>query len=125
MRLENKLNKKCEKGCKGKILDKNQGVYCRHIEEQMPKPSRASIDAFNFGSRIENLSVGSKKVLSEKGIETVLIKHGFNQNEVDLFMNKVYGYKRGKKWISPHNMDSHWSKMVKKIRRLGKGIFNG
>lgn len=123
--LRNKLKARCNKTCKGIILDKERGIYCKHIERKMPKASRNSIDAFSFGSRIDNMADNKKNISSEDEIEKALIDKGFDNNEIDLFFNKVYGYTRGKKWLNKHNMDAHWSKLVKRIKRLGKGIFYG
>lgn len=117
--------KSCKKDCKGLIVDKDKGIYCRHLEAKLPTMARASKVSRNYN--IENFPETNKARSSESKILLKLIKHGLDPHEVELIMLRYVENKTVKEivkeqgWLSLNSCNYHLRKALNKLR---DGKFN-
>ncbi len=119
--------KPCEKNCKGQILSKTKGVYCDHIEKELPQLDRSSIRAHNVSyidSFWKPLIEGTPR-LSEKEITRQLYDFGLGVYEVELLLARFLEDKRlealakEQGWVSTRSASYHLKETIKKLRKGG------
>jgi hypothetical protein len=115
----------CGEFCKGRIVDKERGVYCRCIEALLPKPSRQSVKAISCDT-IERYSAPKEpRCYTLNEFLRHLEKYGLAVYEVKL----VY-YRAVKKmpfdrivpklgWVSRSSASYHYRKALDKLRKAG------
>lgn len=116
----------CEKRCLGRIINKERGIYCVHIEKKLPKPSRQSIKAY-FTAEIERYSTANPKrnAKSLGDIISTLARFGLGLYEIKLIYYRAIkdmsfvalAKKQG--WLNEHSAAYHYRKAIKKLRERG------
>lgn len=120
----------CEKSCQGRIINKERGVYCDHIESRINRSKRQSIKASYYGN-IDAMWVMNEKHTSLLEIEEKLRMFGLDHYEIDLIIARVVEGKSMKQliaeqirnkepaWLTANSAGYHYKKALKKLR-IGK-----
>lgn len=118
----------CGKGCKGVIVDKDGGIYCKHIERKLPKSK--PIRAWFMGSDVERVKDRSeRKPLNVNLIVAGLKDRGFEEWEIDLIVEKalkdkaLIDIKNEDNWKSMNEISYRWHQLLKKLKRKARDLF--
>jgi hypothetical protein len=122
-----KENKPCGKSCKGKILNGDKGIYCKHIEDKLPKPTNQSVKAFAYG-RIEDLwlKIAFREArVPEEVIVERLKQAGLGVYEIELLMLRYVEGKSMKTivaeqgWLNKDSASHFLRKALSSLRKVG------
>lgn len=123
-----KDRKNCEEGCLGRITHKEKGIYCKHIEDRLPKPGTHSVKLYTT-QYIENFS--ERKYMTVEYLEKRLVEYGLGPYEVDVIMSRIIEGKSMKQiiaeqkknkeptWLSTNSAGYHLKAALKKLRDAG------
>lgn len=122
----NKDPNSCVKNCKGRILNKARGVYCRHIERKLPRLNRQSIKAirFQFIDELSGRDAFSSDRVPELELIAKLSKAGLSAHEIELIMCRFIDKRPMSEivieqgWLSV-NSANHYLRRALKILRNG------
>ena len=120
-------SKRCEKQCRGVIVNKARGIYCDHIERKMPKMSKQSIKAV-MSEHIHRYDKGMWPLKTERTLKELLgalAKHGLDINEIRLVYyrgvkNKLFkDLARKLRITSERQASRYYHQAIEKLRRRG------
>ncbi len=119
---------RCETNCCGRIVNKEKGIYCHHIESKMPKGSKQSIKAI-YSDRIEDYWLREQfeqRPLHPDEVELKLKRFGLDKYEVELLMLRYVENKPMKDIVKEQgwvNMNSATHYLRSSLRKLRDGGF--
>lgn len=115
----------CERGCKGRVIDKDRGRYCKHIEKKLPKLSGKSIKGIPSSPLLDNFGKPAEKPLSAEAVSTELRNYGIEPEIVEILMMRFVDRKRltdiAKEtgWLSVDSLSYHIKQALAKLRKAG------
>lgn len=117
----------CDKRCRGRILNKEKGVYCPHIEAKLPRISKNSIKAI-YSDKIDSygeLKLEDTRGLSEPELRLKLSKAGLSDFEVELLFLRFIEKKsikvilKEQGWLNVNSCNHFLRGALKKLRLGG------
>lgn len=114
-------------------MDRYNGIYCDHIENKLPKPSKQSVDLKKgyrwFGDEAMDCFKPYRE-LSIRQLVREFAKNGLTVHEIKLvyyraFKGRSFKYivdKQG--WVSIKNASYHYKRALEKLRRGGFSIYD-
>lgn len=121
------VKKLCGRRCRGRILNKEKGLYCPHIEVKLPKLTKQSLyaDPSDVIDRHSLSLWGRHQERSIHDIVRTLSRYGLAIHEIKLvYYRAIIGmdFKRiakKTKWVNADAASYHYRQALKKLRNGG------